>query len=178
MKSRWIGRLAFCIAAMAIVLVSCASGADEAGVLTTANNVKINLADDEKKMELNQVDKFVYKKYDKYYNSIKDHQVPLNKVFANRTCRFYYGIPLSGSVKELYDAYIKKYGDSVIDKNMASDMMSRSIFAKDSGNFFIISVIKTQKNSLLVGGVIGSDSAQIMQYFQENNLRTRIQDEK
>jgi hypothetical protein len=157
----------------AVALFSC-NGGENDRTLVTANNETITLEADEKPLDLKRADKFAVKKYEHYFNSLPGSQIPLNKMFQSRTCAFYYGIPLDGNVTMLYNAFKEKYQNNSIVADINQDATAARIFAKDSVNYILITLIKTKANNYLLGGAVSKDSAQMMRFFETNNLSTRV----
>lgn len=159
---------------VALVLFSSCSDNKNSKTLHTANNEIIALQADEKPLDLNKADKFTIKRYEHYFNTLPGKQSPLNKIFQSRTCQYFYGIPLDGNVSSLYNAFQEKYTNNIILKNINQNATEANIFAKDSVNFILITVFKTEANNYLLGGAISKDSALLMHNFETSNLRTRI----
>jgi hypothetical protein len=159
---------------VALVLFSSCGDNKNNRTLQTANNEIIALQADEKPLDLNKADKFTVKRYEHYFNALPANQIPLNKIFQSRTCQYYYGIPLDGDVASLYNAFQEKYANNTILKNINQNATEAQIFAKDSVNFILITVFKTEANNYLLGGAISKDSALLMHNFETSNLRTRI----
>jgi len=163
------------LAAVIILLSSsCQSGGDSSKVLVTANNESIKLMPGDKPLELKYMDKATFEKYDLYFNSATNYQAPLNKIFINRGCTYYYGIPVSNSVADLYRQFSEKYGNRIITETLLADTTEGKIMARDSVYFILAEIVKTPGKSILLTGVISTDSVRIRDHYEKSDLKTRI----
>lgn len=161
-----------------LVFGACQTNEDSKDRLITANNEVIKLADGEKAVASAHAGNAATGKYKKYFNSSAQYQAPLNKVFFGHACTFYYGIPLSDDAGALYTTILEAWKAKTIATAISADSSDGKLFIKDSLTYVLVEVIRTPRNNILLAGAVGNDSALLMSYYQNSNLRTRISDDK
>ena len=160
-----------------VTLFSCGTK-DGEHYITTANNEKIALQRAEKNIPIEKIDKFSLNRYALWFNSIDQFQIPLNVVISSGDNTFYYGIPVNGTVTDIYEAFGKKYNREKISSFMGDDKKTGKIIWKDSSSYILMEIFITPKNNVLLAGFIATDSTAVSSLYESNRLIKMIKKEE